>query len=186
MVDRIDLKKIGEELVGLEEVIVSQDIDIVDYHVEELTEGRSKPEVEFDDELQQSYGHDSTNLRVLEWLNEMTSDPKETGVTIQEVDHESMKYIKTDRDDPSWAAQEGQLLILASNLDLISGMQSTGTAMDIFVRGVDVGLTHTEKLLIKKLGIAKETGDLEAEIREGPKKADIGRVVEPYFSLSND
>ena len=52
----------------------------------------------------------------------MTSDPKETSVAIQDVDRESMKYIKTERDDPSWAAQEGQLLIPASNIDLISGV----------------------------------------------------------------
>ena len=45
----------------------------------------------------------------------MTSDPKETSVSIQDVDRESMKYIKTERDNPSWAAQEGQLLIPASN-----------------------------------------------------------------------
>ena len=77
--------------------------------------------------------------------------PKETSVTIQDVDRESMKYIKTEQDDPSWAAQEGQLLILASNLDLISGMRSTRTSMDIFVRGVGVGLNHTENLLIRKL-----------------------------------
>ena len=76
-----------------------------------------------------------------------------------------MKYMKTERDDPSWAA-----LIPASNLDLISGMQSTGTSMDIFVRGVGVGLTHTESLLIKKLRMARETGDLEAETSEEPKK----------------
>ena len=77
----------------------------------------------------------------------MTSDPKETSVTIQDVDRESMKYMKTERDDPSWAAQEGQLLIPASNLDLISGMRSTGPSMDNFVRGVGVGLTHTEKVI---------------------------------------
>ena len=78
------------------------------------------------------------------------SDPKETTVTIQDVDRESTKYMKTEREDPSWAAQEGRLLIPASNLDLIPGMQSTGTSMDIFVRGVGVGLTHTENLIIKK------------------------------------
>ena len=71
------------------------------------------------------------NLRVLEWLNEMTSDPKKTSVTIQDEDRESMKHMKTEREDPSWATQEGQLLIPASNLDLISGMRSTGTSMDI-------------------------------------------------------
>ena len=116
----------------------------------------------------------------------MTSDPEETSVTIQDVDRESMKYIKTERDDPSWAAQEGQLLVQASNIDLISGMRSTGTSMFIFVRGVGVGLTHTENLIIKTLRIARETGDLEAETGEESKKPDIGRVVESYFNLPNE
>ena len=186
VVDRIDLKKIVEEEVGLEEITVSQDIDIVDDHNDEWVDDWSKPEVEFDDEQQQSYEQDLTNLRVLEWLNETTSDPEKTSVTIQDVDRESMKYIKTERDDPSWAAQEGRLLIPASNLDLIPGMRSTGTSMDIFVRGVGVGLTHTENLIIKKLRIARETGDLEAETGEEPKKPDIGRVVESYFNLPNE
>ena len=47
-------------------------------------------------------------------LNESTSDPKEISVTIQDVEGESMKCIKTERDDPSWAAQEGQKLFTAS------------------------------------------------------------------------
>ena len=115
----------------------------------------------------------------------MTSDPKGTSVTIQDLDRERMKYINTARVDPSWAAQEGQLLIPASNLDLISGMRSSGTSTDIFVRGVGVGLTHTEKLLIKKLSIARETGDLEAETGEDPKKPDTWRVVKSYFNLPN-
>ena len=82
VVDRIDLKKILEELVDLEEITVSQDIDIVDDRDEEWIVDR------------QSYEQDLTNLRVLEWLNEMTSDPKENSVMIQDVDRESMKYIK--------------------------------------------------------------------------------------------
>ena len=102
--DRIDLKKIGEEVVVLEEMTVSQDIDIVDDHDDEWVDDRSKPQVEFDDEQQQSYEQDLTNLHVMEWLNEMTSDPKKTSVTIQDVDRESMKYMKTEREDPSWAA----------------------------------------------------------------------------------
>ena len=95
VVGRIDLKKIVEEVVGLEDITVSQDIDIVDDHDEEWIEDRSKPEVEFDDEQQQSYEQELANLRVLEWLNEMTSHPMETSVTIQDVDRESMRYIKT-------------------------------------------------------------------------------------------
>ena len=58
--------------------------------------------------------------------------------------------------------------------------------MDICVRKVGVGLTHTEKLIIKKIRIARETGDLEAETGEEPKKPDIGRVVESYFNLPNE
>ena len=48
-----------------------------------------------------------------------------------------------------------------------------------------VGLTHTENLIIKKLRIARETGNLEAETGEEPKKPDIGRVVESYFNLTH-
>ena len=176
--DRIDPKKIVEELVGLQKINASQDKDIVDDQDEEWVDDRSKTEVGFDNEQQQSYEQELTNLRVLEWLNEMASDPKETSVTIQGVDRESMKYIENDSDDFSWAAQEGQLLVSASNLSLISGMRSTGTSMDIFVRGVAVALTHTEKLIIKKFKIAREkTGDLGAETSKDPMKLDIGRVV---------
>ena len=68
VVDRIGLKKIVEEVVGLEEITVSQDIDIVDDHDDEWVDDRSKPEVEFDDEQEQSYEQDLTNLRrILSW-----------------------------------------------------------------------------------------------------------------------
>ena len=165
--------------------VIEADDETLPY-AEEDWQDPEQIEVEFDDEQQQSYEQELTNLRVLEWLNEMTSDPEDTSVTLQDVDRESMKYIKTERDDPSWAAQEGQLLIPASNLDLIPGMRSKGTSMDVFVREVGVGLTHTENLIIKKLRIARETGDLEAETGEEPKKSDIGRVVESYFNLPNE
>ena len=42
VVDRIDLKKIAEEVVGLEGTTVSQDIDIVDDQDKEWIEDRSK------------------------------------------------------------------------------------------------------------------------------------------------
>ena len=58
VVDRIDLKKIGGKVVGLEEITVSQDIDIVDDHDDEWIDDRSKPEIELDDEQQQSYDQD--------------------------------------------------------------------------------------------------------------------------------
>ena len=79
---------------------------------EEWVDDRSKPEVEFDDEQQQSYEEDMKNLRVLEWLKEMTSDPKETSVTIQDVDREGMKYVKTESDHPSGLPRKGNYSFL--------------------------------------------------------------------------
>ena len=86
VVDRIDLKKM-ERLVGLEEITASQDIDLVDDQHEEWVDDRSKPEVEFDVEQPQSYKQELTNLRVLEWLNEMPSDPKETTILYFKIRH---------------------------------------------------------------------------------------------------
>ena len=118
-----------EDLVGLREITASQEYIVGDQDNEWL-DNRSKLEVEFD-EQQHSYKQELTNLRVLEWLNEMTSNPKKTLVTIQSVDRESMKYISNDKHDHSWAAQEGPLIIPASNLNLLSDMRST----DFFLSG---------------------------------------------------
>ena len=63
--DRIDLKRIVEDLVGLEEIAGSQDLDIVDDQGKEWIDDRSKPVKEFDDEQQQSYEQVLTNLRHL-------------------------------------------------------------------------------------------------------------------------
>ena len=49
-----------------------------------------------------------------------------------------------------------------------------------------VGLTHTEKLLLKILRIARKTGDLEAETGEDRKELDIGEVVKSCFNLPNE
>ena len=59
---RIDLKKITEDLVGLKEITVSQDIDIVDDQEKNLTDDLSKPEVEFDDKQQRI--HETARLGV--------------------------------------------------------------------------------------------------------------------------
>ena len=61
---------------------------------EEWIDDRSKPDEEFDDEQQQSFEQQLTSLRVLECLNQMTSDPNETSVKIQDVDRESVQYIR--------------------------------------------------------------------------------------------
>ena len=72
----IDLKKIMDEMLGLEGITVSQDVDIEDDHDQEWIEDRSKPEVEFDEEQLESHEEDLKNMRVLEWLNEMVQTLK--------------------------------------------------------------------------------------------------------------
>ena len=56
----------------------------------------------------------------------------------------SMKYIRNDKHDPSWAAQEGPIFNPASNLNLISGMRSMGTSKNNVLRGLGVGFTYIE------------------------------------------
>ena len=60
--DRIDLKKITEDLVVLKEINASRETDVVHHQDNEWLEDRTKPEMEIDDELQQSYN--LTNLYV--------------------------------------------------------------------------------------------------------------------------
>ena len=50
--NRIDLKKNVDDLVGLEELTVSEELDNVDDQDKEWIDDRSKPGVEFDDEQQ--------------------------------------------------------------------------------------------------------------------------------------
>ena len=50
VVDKLDLKKIVEKLVGLKEIPASQDIGTVDDRDEEWVDDRSKLKVDFDDE----------------------------------------------------------------------------------------------------------------------------------------
>ena len=165
---------------------MSKEVDIADYQDNEWLEDRSKSELEVDDELQQSYEQELTNLLVLKWLNEMTTEPKETNLRMQDVDCGSLVYHKNDRQESSWAAQEGPMLIPPSNLHLTPYRRSTGTSIDVSGWGVGVGLTHTGKLSIKILKNAIETGELEAETDEGPKKPNIGIVLESYFSFPNE
>ncbi|XP_063724285.1 uncharacterized protein LOC134851940 [Symsagittifera roscoffensis] len=72
------------------------------YPMQKLMRNKGK-KFEWNDEAEVAFENIKRELceaPVLEWLNEMTSDPEGTSVTIQDVDRESMKYIKTERDDP--------------------------------------------------------------------------------------
>ena len=184
VVDRIVVSDVMDSLVGLDEVAVLDEIDLVNDMDQDWIDDRSEPEVEFEPEAEQTHEQELTNLRVLEWLHDLPTDPKETILTIQDVDKDGIKYISHDNTESNWVAPDGPLRVPQSNLDLLDFGRSTGTSMDVFVRGVGVGLTHTKNLIIKKLKSARETGELEIE-GENAKKPPFGRIFESYFDLPN-
>ena len=175
VVDRIVVSDMMDSLVGLDEVAVQEEVDLVNDMDQDWIDDRSEPEVEFEPEEEQTHEQELTNLRVLEWLHDLPTDPKKTILTIQDVDKDGIKYVSHDNTESNWVAPDGPLLDFG---------RSTGTSMDIFVWAVGVGLTHTENLIIKKLKSARETGELETE-GENAKKPPFGRIFESYFDLPN-
>ena len=137
VIDRIVLSDMMESLVGLDEVVVPREIDLVNDMDQDWIDDRSNPELEFEPEVDQTHEQELTNLRVLEWLYDLPTDTESNRV-----------------------APDGPLRVPQSNLDLLDFGRSTGTSMDIFVRRVGVGLTLTENLIIKKLKSVRETGEL--------------------------
>ena len=161
VIDRIVLSDMMESLVGLDEVAVPGEIDLVNDMDQDCIDDRSEPDVEIEPEVEQTHEQELTNLRVLEWLHDLPADPKKTILTIQDVDKDGIKYVSHDKTESNWVAPVGPLRVPKSNLDLLDFGRSTGTSMDIFVRGVGIGLTHTKKLIIKNLKLARETRELE-------------------------
>ena len=96
---------------------------------------RSEPEVEFEPEVDQTHEQELTNLRVLEWLHDLPTDPKETILTIQDVDKDGIKYVSHDNTESNWVASDGPLRVPQSNLNLLDFGRSTGTSMDVFLSG---------------------------------------------------
>ena len=121
-----------------------QEIDVVDDTEHDWIDYHSESEVEFEPETEQMHEQELTNLRVLEWFHDLPADPKETILTIQDVDQNSIKYISHDNTENNWVAPDGPLRVPKSNLDLFDLGPSTRTSMDNFVWGAGVGLTHTK------------------------------------------
>ena len=140
---------------GLDEVAVSREIDLVNGMDQDWIDDRSEPEVEFEPDVEQTHEQELTNLRVLEWLHDLPVDPMETILTIQDVDKDGIKYVSHDNTESNWVAPAGSLRVPQSNPNLLDFGRSTGTSIDIFVRGVGVGLNHTKNLVIKNIKIGK-------------------------------
>ena len=105
----------------------------------------------------------------------------EEGQSIQQVDISAGKYMKTENPFFGWTATDSPIDIPPDNSDPAS---STGTSINIFVRGVGVGLTHTENLMIKKLREVRETCGLELDGEEA--EPTIGRNFKTKFEIPNE
>ena len=106
---------------------------------------------------------------------------KDEEQSIQQVDVSSEKHVKTKYPLFGWTATDRPLEVPPDNLDSAS---STGTSINIFVRGVGVGLTHTKNLMIKKLREVRETSGLELDQEEAEHT--IGRYFKTKFEIPDE
>ena len=123
---------------------------------------------------------ENTNLRILEWMRDVKNGSEE-GQSTQQVDISAGTYMMTENPLFGWTATDSPLDIPPDNSDPAS---STGTSINIFVRGVGVGLTHTENLMIKKLREVRETCGLELDGEEAERT--IGRNFKTKFEIPNE
>ena len=135
-----------------------------------MQEDYSIPERETDLEQNEIERRENTKLRILEWMCDLKNKEDEAQ-SIQQVDVSAENHVKTK--DPFFGGSptDRSLETPPDNLDSAS---STGTSINIFVRGVRVGLTHTENLMIKKLREVRETNGLELDQEEA--EPTIGRI----------
>ena len=98
-------------------------------------------------------------MRILEWMRDVKDESRE-GQSIQQVDVSSASYMKEEDPLFGWTATDRPLDIPPDNSDPTT---STGTSINIFVRGVGVGLTH------------RKFDDKEAQGSERNKQIGTGR-----------
>ena len=118
--------------------------------------------------------------RKLEWMRDVKSKGDE-GQSIQQVDLSAEQHLKTEDPLIGWTATDRPLEIPPDNLDPAS---LTGTSINIFVRGVGVGLIHTKNSMIKKLREVGETIGLE--LGEEEAEPTIGRNFKTKFEVPNE
>ena len=108
VIDRIVLSDMMESLVGLDEVAVPREIDLVNDMDQDWIDDRSEPEVEFKPDVDQTHEQELTNLRVLE-----------VDKGCQDVDKDGIKHVSHDKTESNWVAPDGPLRVPQSNLDLL-------------------------------------------------------------------
>ena len=111
-------------------------------------------------------------------MHNLETDEKEAQ-NIQQVEVSAEKHVKTKDSLFGWTATDRPFELPPDSLDSAS---STGTSINIFVRGVWVGLTHAKNLMIKKLREVRETNGMEQEEAEPTK----GKNFKTKFEISNE
>ena len=180
LIDKIQPDEIGEELVSVGELVADDEWQIIKDSEHYLQEDYSIPERETDLEKSEIERRENTSLRILEWRRDLKTKRDEEQ-SIQQVDVSAEKHVKTKDTIFGWTATDRPLEIPPDNLDSSS---STGMSINIFVRGMGVGLTHTEYLMIKKLREVRETNGLELDQEEA--EPTIGQIFKTKFEIPNE
>ena len=180
LIDKIQPDKLGDELLSAGELEAEEEWQVIDDGGHYPQDDYSTPELETDLEQSETERRENTNLRILEWMRDVKDESRE-GQSIQQIDVSAANYMKTEDPLFGWTATDRPLDIPKDNSDPTA---STGTSINIFVRGVGVGLTHTENLMIKKLKEVRETSGLELE-EEEPEPT-IGRNFKTKFEIPNE
>ena len=169
LIDKIQPDELGEELLSAGELEAEEEWQVIDdggHYPQETTRRQNWRPI--------------SNLRLLEWMRDVKDESRE-GQSIQQFDVSAANYMETEDPLFGWTATDRPLDIPQDNSDPTT---STGTSINIFVRGVGVGLTHTENLMIKKLKEVRETSELELE-EEAPEPT-IGRNFKTKFEIPNE
>ena len=180
LIDKIQPDELGEELLSVGELAADGEWQIINDNEHYPQEDYSTPERETDLQQSEIERKENMNLRILEWMRDVKNGSGE-GQSIQQVDVSAGKHMKTEDPLFGWTATYRPLEIPPDNLD---PAPSTGTSINIFVRGVGVGLTHTKNLMIKKLREVRETSKLELDGEEA--EPTIGRNFKTKFEIPNE
>ena len=180
LIDKIRPDELGDELLSVGELEADDEWQIINDSEHYPKEDYSTPEQEKDLEQSEIERRENTNLRILEWMRDVKSKGDE-GQSIQQVDVSAEQHVRTEDPLFGWTATDRPLEIPPDNLDPAS---STGTSINIFVRGVGVGLTHTKILMIKKLREVRETNGLELDQVEA--EPSIGRSFKTKLETPNE
>ena len=165
LIDKIQPYELGEELLSVGELVADDECQIINDSEHHPQEDYSTTEQETYLEQNEIERRENTTLRILEWMRYLKNQGEEAQ-SIQRVDVSAEKHVKLKDPLFGWTATDRPLEIPPHNLDSAS---TTRTSMNIFVRGVGVGLNHTKNLMIKKLREVRETNGLELDQEEAER-----------------